>query len=1297
MRQDSVIFGEAARKGHLASATSSDWNPHACILRPATAKKDTLRRRMLVLSCALLLSLLHLPVARGQESPPDPNDGIVQVSPTPLVLDSTCVVSVLNRTTNVNDDGTWILPTVPANFGPLRARASCVRNGVTLFGQSNLFTLGSNQSVTLPDIILGSVTPIPQNIAVTTPTTNLTQAGQTTQLTAVATYSDGSSQNITAGSIGTQYQMSNPAIATVSADGLVTAVSSGTVVIQALNEGAQGILLVHVVLAGASNGGIPNSWILANFCPSFSQGVPCPQLIDPTFPSQDPDHDGLTNLQEFQNGTDPNNPDTDGDGLTDGQEVLLYHTNPLLFSTDGTGVPDGIEAATGTIGAPLSVILSKALASLTVTPSTFVLAVNSISSQSSQQLKVTGLLIDGKTTLDLTPTHKGTNYSSSDLTICNFGAPDGNIFAGNAGSCTITVSNGGFTATATGTVTGFNPASLSFVTIPGFANSVAVNGNYAYVAAGAAGLQVVNVTNRNSPAMLSSLALTGNANGIKVVGNLVFVAAGSGGLYVVDVTNPLAPALVGSISTSGVALDVSVQGNIAYVANSTNLFLVNISNPSVLQAIGTLPLSGEIRGISVDPQRGIAVVAADTAGIYVVDVSNPSNPVQLAQLATGDAHQVAIKGIYVFVADYHGLSAPYQNSLVSVDISNPGSPVIRSSITNQSLGGNLNDLTLSGDFALAADVVFVNGVPITDISDPTNLLSRAILNFPQQDDNGMGIAVDNSYVYLTTDHSAIEKFGTTGSGRLYIGQYQVLQDTKGIPPVAAISSPANGATVVQGATIQVTVNATDDIAVAGVSLLVNGQPVLTDTTVPYVFYYTIPTTVSTVTLGATAIDFGGNVGTAPNIVLNAIPDPGTTVIGRVVDGSGHPLPGFIVSAMGLSTVSANDGTFSISNVPTISVGVTGLTVAAHGVANGVVRSGLSATVPPVYGGITNVGDIVTASRPFVVVAGTNGAVSAVDTSQNPPTVIQTVGAFGAEPEGVSVTPDGSQAFVSIFGNGSPIRVFDLTKNPPAYVTDISRTGFISNTLSNTVTRDGRFVLAVWNENVVTAISTTTHSVVSSLTVPFAYNVAVTRDGTTVIATDPSHNVFRILSLSPQGTLTDTGKTIPYTFNVWAPPIAMAPNGHFALMANPEAGFVSILKIDAQHNVTLSATTIPVGSWPWGIDFTPDGAKAYVTIPGAESPVSGQPANIAMLSIDPSDNVTDTGVRISIPNGLPFAVGGLNGANSGIAIALDGKAYIANDYFNSSTQQGTITILDINTNTVIGTVALPFPSGIGVPR
>ncbi len=57
----------------------------------------------------------------------------------------------------------------------------------------------------------------------------------------------------------------------------------------------------------------------------------------------DDDEDGLTNAQEARLGTDPNVADTDGDGLSDGEEVRRYRTDPLRGDTDGDGLSDGDE------------------------------------------------------------------------------------------------------------------------------------------------------------------------------------------------------------------------------------------------------------------------------------------------------------------------------------------------------------------------------------------------------------------------------------------------------------------------------------------------------------------------------------------------------------------------------------------------------------------------------------------------------------------------------------------------------------------------------------------------------------------------------------------------------------------------------------------------------------------------------------------------------------------------------------------------------------------------------------------
>jgi hypothetical protein len=64
--------------------------------------------------------------------------------------------------------------------------------------------------------------------------------------------------------------------------------------------------------------------------------IPLPSNIDT-------DKDGLTDDEERLIGTDPKKADTDGDNVSDGDEVKKYKTNPLKADTDGDGFKDGEE------------------------------------------------------------------------------------------------------------------------------------------------------------------------------------------------------------------------------------------------------------------------------------------------------------------------------------------------------------------------------------------------------------------------------------------------------------------------------------------------------------------------------------------------------------------------------------------------------------------------------------------------------------------------------------------------------------------------------------------------------------------------------------------------------------------------------------------------------------------------------------------------------------------------------------------------------------------------------------------
>ncbi len=61
----------------------------------------------------------------------------------------------------------------------------------------------------------------------------------------------------------------------------------------------------------------------------------------------DSDHDGLTDAEERELGTQINSLDSDQDGLFDKEEVKIYLTDPLKSDTDEDGILDGEEVRKG--------------------------------------------------------------------------------------------------------------------------------------------------------------------------------------------------------------------------------------------------------------------------------------------------------------------------------------------------------------------------------------------------------------------------------------------------------------------------------------------------------------------------------------------------------------------------------------------------------------------------------------------------------------------------------------------------------------------------------------------------------------------------------------------------------------------------------------------------------------------------------------------------------------------------------------------------------------------------------------
>ncbi|MDB4979149.1 MAG: thrombospondin type 3 repeat family [Candidatus Peribacteria bacterium] len=88
----------------------------------------------------------------------------------------------------------------------------------------------------------------------------------------------------------------------------------------------------------------PQPGRISNQLDVFQPGATCYVMTSKPLPiGTDRDGDGLNAREEYIVQTNPQSPDSDGDGLTDGVEVLKAHTKPTIRDTDGDGLIDGVE------------------------------------------------------------------------------------------------------------------------------------------------------------------------------------------------------------------------------------------------------------------------------------------------------------------------------------------------------------------------------------------------------------------------------------------------------------------------------------------------------------------------------------------------------------------------------------------------------------------------------------------------------------------------------------------------------------------------------------------------------------------------------------------------------------------------------------------------------------------------------------------------------------------------------------------------------------------------------------------
>ena len=199
------------------------------------------------------------------------------------------------------------------------------------------------------------------------------------------------------------------------------------------------------------------------------------------------------------------------------------------------------------------------------------------------------------------------------------------------------------------------PSPLPGFLTQGTAKGALVSGNRLYLADGANGLLICDVTAPDQPILLGRAAVS-NALRTRLFGNRAIVAGGSAGFFIIDISNPSAPVILGSVNTPGFTVDAAIKDQIAYIGDQNSLRIYDISNPAAPifmtqitdpSALPGTPLAVWAYGTEVF--ENYLYVTDPARGLHVFDLSNPTSPRRVGGNAILDSQNLKILGGKIFM------------------------------------------------------------------------------------------------------------------------------------------------------------------------------------------------------------------------------------------------------------------------------------------------------------------------------------------------------------------------------------------------------------------------------------------------------------------------------------------------------------------------------------------------------------------------------------------------------------------------------------------------------------------------
>jgi hypothetical protein len=237
-------------------------------------------------------------------------------------------------------------------------------------------------------------------------------------------------------------------------------------------------------------------------------------------------------------------------------------------------------------------------------------------------------------------------------------------------------------------------------------------------------LVLLDVTGESPAEVGHSPAFTATVTGIALRGHTAYVAAGAAGLHVVDLSQLTAPRVSGHEPQAATA--VAASESLVVTLDGSRLRAFAVGRDGALSPIGEMPTTASRLAV----EGAAAYLAAGAEGLVVVSLADPSRPQAVGRMASnGVTSDVALGGGRVYLADGEG-------GLRVVDATDPSAPAEVAALPlrvdcSQQYGApcpSPSSVAVSGDLAVVAlarcGTAFSCRTPpslrMVDVSDPAH-------------------------------------------------------------------------------------------------------------------------------------------------------------------------------------------------------------------------------------------------------------------------------------------------------------------------------------------------------------------------------------------------------------------------------------------------------------------------------------------------------------------------------------------------------------------------------------------------